>query len=65
MKIHWSIADQELQFGVEHTGKRVMFEKISVPFLSIEYFMWGHEDKETITKRVKWIGSRLKTLIFG
>lgn len=52
MKVHWSIADQELQIGVEHTGRKVEFEKIRVPFLRADYFMWGHEDKETLSKRL-------------
>jgi hypothetical protein len=51
MRIHWSIADQELDIGVEHTGRKVQFEKIRVPFLRIDYFMWGHEDKETLKQR--------------
>lgn len=65
MKLHWSIADQELQFEIEHTGKKVRLNKIYVPFLRVDYFMWGHEDKETITRRLLWIGSQLKTRIFG
>jgi hypothetical protein len=65
VKIHWSIADQELQFDIEHTGKRVTLPKIFVPFLRASYFMWGHEDVETLTKRIGWIGTRLKTLISG
>lgn len=52
MKLHWSIADKELEVAVEHTGHKIMFPKISVPFLSINYFMWNVEDKHSIVKRL-------------
>lgn len=58
MRIHWSIADQELQIGVELHGKTVTFEKIKVSFLRIDYFMWGCEDKETLVKRLNKIVRR-------
>ena len=53
MKLHWSVADQELQFGVEHTGHKIMFPRITVRFFRPDYFMWGYEDKSTLLKRWK------------
>ena len=65
MKIHWSIADQEMQFGIEHTGKHIRLPKIHAPFIKVDYFMWGHEDVESITQRIQACGRSLRTLISG
>lgn len=53
MKIHWSIADQQLQIAVEHTGRTVEFPKIAIPFLHVNYFMWNVESVKSIKMRFK------------
>jgi hypothetical protein len=65
MKIHWSIADQELLLTLEYMKQQKKLPKIPVPFVNPKYFMFGHEDKQTLTKRIAWIGGQLKIRIFG